>query len=414
MDGGGPELTLLTAPATVEVFGQSAVVHSLPESHLPITKLVAMNSDDALELHRHLTAKNPTTWYADGSCRAGEAWSSAVEYVMETNRSDKKMRGFQLEADGLDAELGGVFKAAEGFQELLQHSIRYGTPMAQELIVFCDSAAAIVAIDTSSRRESIRFDALWRQICTDFPDVHLTLAWIPKNSGIEGANLANKIATVGASNSYLKRKKEQTLPEPYRRHRGGEPAPSGSSEAGPWQRGDADPARSKIPFVRQTPAPAAPSEKRPSRKGAEDAEGVHVVDGSIFVTNIPDSASAKDIGILFAQFGEIDAVDIYHITAHHPRFAFVVYKDVASSLAAVKELHRRAINLETPFAKQNEADLQVWRDWQSQLTVVLAEPPHLIPSSLAADFPNLPDWAAGPRIAPDTRKREREAEVKLS
>jgi hypothetical protein len=203
------------------------------------------------------------------------------------------MRGCVGPVDALETELGGICKAVEGFQELLQHSIKDATPVSHELVVFCDSAAAIVSIDTSSRPESIRFEKLWRGICAEYRHAHLTLVWIPKNSGVEGHTLANKIATVGASNSYLKKKKEGSLPEIYRRPGGGEPAPSGSSEAGPWQRGDADPSRQKSPFERPKPVPLSPAPPTATLPGRDtdvvseavaEEEPMQPREGSIFVT----------------------------------------------------------------------------------------------------------------------------------
>ena len=252
------ELTLLTESTSVNLAGEDIKVHSLPPSHLPIDKYVATNAGDALKVHRQLCRNATSIWYADGSSRAGEGWSAAIEWIIDSSRSGAKMRGCVGSADALDAELGGLCKAVEGFQELLHQSIKDGKPMSHELIVFSDSQAAIVAIDTSSRPEALRFDRLWKEICSEFYSAHLRLAWLPKGTNIEGHVLADKIATVGASNSYLKRKKENTLPEIYRRPGGGDPAPGGSTEAGPWQRGDADPSRRKSPFERPKPLLLSP------------------------------------------------------------------------------------------------------------------------------------------------------------
>lgn len=247
------ELSLLTDITSVDIAGEALPVHSLPPSHLPLEKFIAANRDDAISVHRQLCRNAYSIWYADGSSRAGEGWSAAIEWIIDSSRSGSKMRGFVGDGDALDAELGGICKAIEGFHELLRLSIKDGKPIFHDLIVFSDSQAAIVGIDTSSRPEALRFDKLWREICSEFTQAHLKLAWLPKNTNIEGQVLANKIATVGASNSYLKRRKENTLPEVYRRPNGGEPAAAGSTEAGPWQRGDADPSRRKSPFERPKP-----------------------------------------------------------------------------------------------------------------------------------------------------------------
>jgi hypothetical protein len=108
------------------------------------------------------------------------------------------------------------------------------------------------------------------------------------------------------------------------------------------------------------------------------------------------------------------AVDIYHITPAHPRFASVAYTDPASGLAAIEDLSRKPINLDTPFAREQYDDLDVWRTWNGQLTVVLAEPPRLVPTSVAADFPDLPDWALGIKDgrSDEADKMEVDAQVK--
>lgn len=288
----------------MNISGYTTAVHTLPPSHLPISKYVSINREDAIDLHRQMCSRATNVWYADGSSRAGEGWSAAVEWILDPGRSGSKMRGCVGDGDALDAEIGGICKAVEGFQELLQQSIKNATPTSHELTVFCDSQAAIVSIDTSSHAESLRFDKMWRSICTDYLHAKMSLIWIPKNSNIEGHVLADKIAVVGASNSYLKKKKDGSLPDIFRRPGGGEPAPAGSTEAGPWQRGDADPSRRKTPFERPAPLPLPISPgvqvKYPlqdenglrldfdsSNSASEDhleEEGLQPRDGSIFVT----------------------------------------------------------------------------------------------------------------------------------
>jgi hypothetical protein len=114
------------------------------------------------------------------------------------------------------------------------------------------------------------------------------------------------------------------------------------------------------------------------------------------------------------------AVDIYHVTAAHPRFAFVAYTSKDAGDKAIADLHAKPINLDSPFARDNIGDLGIWEQWQGQLTVVRAEPPRLVPSAVAHLFPDLPDWALGftkdageeeqsvPQdTSSDSRKRER-------
>ena len=247
------ELALLTPPTSANVEGHTTVVHALPPSHLPISKYIAVNRDDAIQLQSHLATRNASIWYAEGSNRAGEGWSAAVEWIFDPGRSGSKMRGCVGEGDALDCELGGIFKAVEGFQELLRLSLKHSTIMPNHLIIFSSSQAAIVSVDTSTRPEAIKFDALWRDICSEFITAHLTLAWVPHHDSIEGQVLAQKIAHVAASNAYQKRRREGGLPDIYRRPGGGEPAAAGSTQPGHWQHGDADPSWPKVPFDRPVP-----------------------------------------------------------------------------------------------------------------------------------------------------------------
>jgi hypothetical protein len=163
------------------------------------------------------------------------------------------MRGCVGEGDALDSEIGGIFKAVEGFHELLRLSLKNATIMPNHLIIFSSSQAAIVGADTSTRPEATKFDSLWREICSELLDAQLTLVWLPHNEAVEGQVLAKKIAEVAASNAYQKRRRENNLPDIYRRPGGGEPAPSGSSQAGNWQRGDTEPTSFKVPFERPAP-----------------------------------------------------------------------------------------------------------------------------------------------------------------
>jgi hypothetical protein len=244
---------LLTPPTSATIEGHTTVVHALPPSHLPISKYVAVNRDDAIQLQSHLATRNASIWFAEGSNRAGEGWSAAVEWIFDPGRSGSKMRGCVGEGDALDCELGGIFKAVEGFQELLRLSLKHSTIMPNHLIIFSSSQAAIVSVDTSTRPEAAKFDALWRDICSEFLTAHLTLAWVPHHDAIEGQVLAQKIAHVAASNAYQKRRREGGLPDIYRRPGGGEPAPPGSAQPGNWQHGDADPSWPKLPFDRPVP-----------------------------------------------------------------------------------------------------------------------------------------------------------------
>ncbi|KAL1413127.1 hypothetical protein Q8F55_000876 [Vanrija albida] len=426
--GEAHDLPLLTPATTAKIGTYTATVHELPPSHLPITKYVAVNPNDAVDIHRAIcqTGMMPSVWYSDGSNRAGEGWAAGVEWIIDSGMSGAKLRACVGPTDALGTELGGIIKAVEGFADQLKQSIRTQKPMSHEFVLFTNSPAAIVSIDTSSRPESIKFCALWREICSDFLKAHMTIAYLPKKSEVEGLTLAEKISTVAALNSYQRRRKERTIDEVYNRPGGGEPAPGGSTEAGPWQRGDADPSRRKSPFNRPKPLPPAPTpppaaQSPPPPQAAAEAEpedeGIQPRAGALCVTNFPDDVSAKDLGILFAQFGEILSVDIFSIPPVKPRFAFVAYDDpVTSGTAAVAALHRRPIRLDTPFALENAPDLAIWKGFSGVLTVVESDADRLVPLSVAQDLPDLPDYAIGGRRANErsksdaNRKRERPVE----
>jgi hypothetical protein len=88
-----------------------------------------------------------------------------------------------------------------------------------------------------------------------------------------------------------------------------------------------------------------------------------------------------------------ESVDIYHVSPQHPRLAYVAFIDPSAGITAIETLHRRPISLDSPAVAQNPEDYDVWRDWNDTLTVVRAEPPALIPSSVVGDFADLPEWA---------------------
>ncbi|ODN73939.1 hypothetical protein L202_07443 [Cryptococcus amylolentus CBS 6039] len=407
------ENVIRTPSTTVQISGYAANVYTLPPSHLPLVKYVSTYKQAALDLHQHLTSTNNTVWYSGSCTRAGEAWSTGLEWDPKDKQSGIKTRGVIPGGDSLDAELGGILKCVEGFQDALHKSVLNGTTIANELVIFCDSQAAIVSIDSSSRPEAIRFDHLWREICNEFLYAHLTLAWIPRDSNLEGYVLSSKIASTSAGNSYLKKRKEKVLSEKYVLPGTNDPEAPGSAVGGLWQTGNADPSKPQIPYRRPEPVPPKISVSPPVKGSdihlfdnghetmtlplidvseAED-EGIQPKEGAIFVTHFPVEASAKDIGILFAQYGEIIAVDIFHISTDHLRFANVTYASPDSGALAIAGLDRKPISMESSFARENRADLEIWERWGGQLTVVKHEPPRVVPVSVEEFFPNLPDWA---------------------
>ncbi|WVQ73369.1 hypothetical protein IAR50_002938 [Cryptococcus sp. DSM 104548] len=437
------EQFIQTPSTTVQISGLAVNVYTLPSSHLPLVKYVASYKQAAIDLHQHLVSINSSVWYSGSCTRAGEAWSTGLEWKTKEKQSGIKTRGVLPGGDSLDGELGGILKCVEGFQDALHKSVRNGTTIANELVLFCDSQAAIVAIDSSSRPEAARFDLLWREICNEFLYAHLTLVWIPRDSELEGYVLTSKIAATSAGNSYLKKRKERVLPEKYVRPGTNDPEAPGSTVGGLWQTGNADPSKPQIPYHRPAPVPPKsivpppvaveapvihPPEKgqettttlaAPLMNGNEgEDEGIQPKEGAIFVTHFPVEASAKDLGILFAQYGEIIAVDIFHISSNHPRFANVTYASPESGALAIENLHQKPISMDSPFAQENRADLGVWERWGGQLTVVKHEPPKVVPSSVEEFFPDLPDWAktyggqqaqeSGAHSAHVDRKRERD------
>jgi hypothetical protein len=88
-----------------------------------------------------------------------------------------------------------------------------------------------------------------------------------------------------------------------------------------------------------------------------------------------------------------ESVDIYHVSPQHPRLAYVAFIDPNAGISATETLHRQPISLDAAAVTDNPEDYEVWRDWNDTLTVVKAEPPLLIPSSVVDDFADLPEWA---------------------
>jgi hypothetical protein len=73
--------------------------------------------------------------------------------------------------------------------------------------------------------------------------------------------------------------------------------------------------------------------------------------------------------------------------------AYVAFLDPSAGISATETLHRQPISLDVATVTDNPEDYEVWRDWNDTLTVVKAEPPLLIPSSVVDDFADLPEWA---------------------
>jgi hypothetical protein len=73
--------------------------------------------------------------------------------------------------------------------------------------------------------------------------------------------------------------------------------------------------------------------------------------------------------------------------------AYVAFLDPSAGISATETLHRQPISLDTAAVTDNPEDYEVWRDWNDTLTVVKAEPPQLIPSSVVDEFADLPEWA---------------------
>lgn len=103
------------------------------------------------------------------------------------------------------------------------------------------------------------------------------------------------------------------------------------------------------------------------------------------------------------------SVDIFSLPPVKPRFAFVAYADRVHCAQAIQHLHQRPIDLNTPFARENAEDLEIWKGWNGTLTVVESDGERLVPLSVAGDFPDLPPYATQRRMVPPTipLKRER-------
>ena len=96
------------------------------------------------------------------------------------------------------------------------------------------------------------------------------------------------------------------------------------------------------------------------------------------------------------------SVDIYHTEPSHPRFAYVQYKTLESGDQAIATLHKKPIDLDSTYAKENKDDLSSWAGWQGTLAVVRNDQRRFIPAAVQDLFPNVADWMTGG----DKRERE--------
>ena len=108
---------------------------------------------------------------------------------------------------------------------------------------------------------------------------------------------------------------------------------------------------------------------------------------------------------MFAQFGDLVSVDIYHTDPRHPRFAYVQYQTMESGQTAIDTLHQKAIDFGTEYAIENKDDLSGWAGWQGGMTVVRNEQGRFIPTAVQELFPDVATWMVG-----GDKKRERESE----
>jgi hypothetical protein len=101
-------------------------------------------------------------------------------------------------------------------------------------------------------------------------------------------------------------------------------------------------------------------------------------------------------------------VDIFSVGPGLPRFAFVAYADLDDRFKAIEGFHQRPLDLDTPFARENAADLEIWKGWNGTLTVVHSDPERLVPLGVAQAYPDLPPYTTQRRVLP---KRERDEGV---
>jgi hypothetical protein len=91
----------------------------------------------------------------------------------------------------------------------------------------------------------------------------------------------------------------------------------------------------------------------------------------------------------------------------------VSFKDQRAGETAISTLNGKSVDLDAPFAIENAAELEIWRQWSGQLTVVWTEPPRLVPSSVEEFFPDLPDWAIGAKDSRGDETDTMEVEVQI-
>ncbi|CED83597.1 Zn(2)-C6 fungal-type DNA-binding domain [Phaffia rhodozyma] len=383
----------LHEPVWKVVAGQMTRLHFVETSpsNLPITKYIATSKKDAVAIHqRILERSNAATYYSDGSFKHGWAWGAAVEWVKDTSAASeggkvgKILREELGMCDPTDAEMGGMRKALEAFSSV-------GKLKEDELIIFSDSQAAITLIDSGIRYQSQLFTSTLERTLTLHPTVKVTLVWVPGHVGIVGNELADRTAVSGSTTTFLARR-------------------AGRLPGVPDEQGDMP-----VILARRMPKGEGVQDgiDEEGEEKAEDGNGVDVGDvddgkkqleheqptddsliagiGSLFVARFPEDATANDLEVLFGQFGQLSSIDIFSIPPMTERFAMLSFVDPSVVDEAIKWLDDKPVTLPTRYAATR--DCEVWKGWQGSLKVALNEVGTLVPTSVAASFPELPDWA---------------------
>ena len=157
-------------------------------------------------MHDRLLQKSSAAiYYSDGSFKKGWAWGAAVEWVREPGQEGRVGRKLREElgmCDPTDAELGGMRKALECYASA-------GKLVQDELLIFCDSQAAITMLDSGIRYQSQLFISTLERTLTLYPNVKVSVVWVPGHVGIPGNEFADRTAVAGSVTTVLARRAGQ-------------------------------------------------------------------------------------------------------------------------------------------------------------------------------------------------------------
>jgi ribonuclease HI len=149
-----------------------------PKTNIATSAEAARAIDDQI-----LQQNSGLTIYTDGSAINGKVGASAVQHGLSITR--QTFVGRTPEANVFLAEMVGIRMGLEMAQQRIE----------REVIIFCDSQAAIQAIDGSQKTNQQILGSIaekWDELRSQ--SVQVTIHWIPAHQGIEGNERADRAA----------------------------------------------------------------------------------------------------------------------------------------------------------------------------------------------------------------------------